>query len=461
MPVHDIDLFVIGGGSGGVRAARIAAEHGARVMVAEEYRLGGTCVIRGCVPKKLFVYASRFAHEFEDAAGFGWSVPHATFDWPTLVANKDKEIGRLEAAYTSTLEKSGVAIVKSRAALEDAHTVRMLASGKRIRAGHVLIATGATPSYGDAIPGIEHVITSNEAFHMAEFPRHVLIQGGGYIAVEFACIFLGLGAQVTLVYRGENILRGFDDDVRHHLRVEMEKRGMTVLTGCTVAAVEPVGKHFSAHLSSGNAVTADRVMFAIGRKPNVANLGLEAAGVRLGADGGIAVDKFSQTSVPTIYAVGDVTNRINLTPVAIREGHAFADTVFGGRPTSVDHADVPSAVFAEPEVGVVGLTEAEARSRFARVDIYKTMFRPLKATLSGRDTTVLLKLVVDGTSDRVAGCHLVGEGAAEMAQLAGVAVKMKATKADFDATVALHPTAAEELVTMRRKAASHVREAAE
>ena len=460
MADHDVDLFVIGGGSGGVRAARIAAEHGARVMVAEEYRLGGTCVIRGCIPKKLFVYASRFHGEFEDAAGFGWTVPQSSFDWKTLVANKDREIARLEAAYGATLAKAGVKVVKSRAVLVDAHTVQ-LANGDRVRAAHILVSTGATPSYGDPIPGIEHAISSNEAFHLPDFPRRVLIQGGGYIAVEFAGIFAGLGAHVTLVYRGENILRGFDDDVRRHLRVEMEARGIKVITGCKVAAIEPDGGHYSVRLSGGNQITADRVMFAVGRRPNVDGMQLAETGVAIGKNGGVAVDEYSRTTVQNIYAVGDVTNRINLTPVAIREGHAFADTVFGGRPTAVDHGNVPTAVFSEPEVGTVGLTEAEARARLAQTDVYEAMFRPLRATLSGRATKVLMKLVVDGRSGRVVGCHVVGEGAAEIAQIAAIAVKMGATKADFDATIALHPTAAEELVTMRKKTASYAREAAE
>lgn len=460
MADYDVDLFVIGGGSGGVRAARIAAEYGARVMAAEEYRLGGTCVIRGCVPKKLLVYASRFHGEFEDAAGFGWTIPHTSFDWTTLIANKDREIARLEAAYGATLQKAGVKVVKSRAVVADAHTVQ-LASGERVRAAYILISTGGTPSYGDPIPGLEHAISSNEAFHLPELPRRVLIQGGGYIAVEFAGIFAGLGSHVTLVYRGENILRGFDDDVRQHLRVEMEARGIRVITGCKVAAIERTGAHFSVRLSSGNQVPADRVMFATGRVPNVAKLGLKEAGVEIGKNGGVAVDQYSRTSVQNIYAVGDVTNRINLTPVAIREGHAFADTVFGGKPTAVDHSDVPTAVFSEPEIGTVGLTETQARARLTQTDIYKAMFKPMKATLSGRATTVLMKLIVDGLSDRVVGCHVVGEGAAEMAQLAAVAVKMGATKADFDATIALHPTAAEELVTMRKKTASYAREAAE
>src|SRR3984885_825420 len=460
MSDYDFDLFVIGGGSGGVRAARIAAQHGARVALAEEYRLGGTCVIRGCVPKKLLVYASRFHGEFEDAAGFGWTVRHASFDWNTLIANKDKEIARLEAVYGTLLAKPGVKVFKSRATLADAHTVQM-ASGERVRAAYILVCTGGTPGYGEKIPGIEHAISSNEAFHLTEFPRRIVIQGGGYVALEFATIFAGLGSNVTVVYRGENILRGFDDDARSHLRAELEKRGIRVVTGRTIAAIENLGEHYSARLSNGNHVTADRIMFATGRVPHVHKLGLEEVGVDLAKNGGIAVDKYSRTSVSNIYAVGDVTNRINLTPVAIREGHAFADTVFGGKPTIVDHANVPTAVFSEPEVGVVGLTEAEARSRLAQTDIYKSMFRPLKATLSGRDTTVLLKLVVDGTTDHVVGCHIVGEGAAEMVQIAAIAGKMKATKADFDATMALHPTVSEELVTMRTRSATYTREAAE
>jgi glutathione reductase (NADPH) len=460
MSDYDVDLFVIGGGSGGVRAARIAAQHGARVMVAEEYRVGGTCVIRGCVPKKLLVYASRFRAEFEDAEGYGWTIPQWSFDWPTLIANKDKEIARLEAAYTMTLERAGVAIVKIRAVVADARTVQ-LADGKRVRAGHILVATGGAPTYGDPIPGIEHAISSNEAFHLPALPQHVVIQGGGYIALEFAGIFAGLGSQVTLIYRGENILRGFDDDVRAHVRADMEKRGIRVVTGIKIAAIEPTGSRFSAVMSSGHRHTADRVMFATGRAPNIGKLGLEPAGVAIAENGGIAVDEYSRTSVPSIYAIGDVTNRVNLTPVAIREGHAFADSVFGGKPTIVNHAHVPTAVFSDPEVGTVGLTEAQARARFARTDIYRAMFRPLKATLSGRDTTVLIKLVVDGMTDRVAGCHIVGEGAAEMVQVAAIAVTMGATKADFDATMALHPTTAEELVTMRTKSASYAREAAE
>ncbi|MEA2942568.1 MAG: glutathione reductase [Bradyrhizobium sp.] len=461
MADFDVDLFVIGGGSGGVRAARIAAGYGARVMVAEEYRMGGTCVIRGCVPKKLLVLASHIHFEIQDAAGFGWTIPPATFDWSTLVANKDKEIARLESIYTANLEKSGARIVKTRAVFEDAHTLR-LATGEAVTAKYVMVATGGAPNHGPAIPGIEHVISSNEVFHLPELPKRIVIQGGGYIALEFACIFAGFGVDVTLVYRGDNVLRGFDEDVRAHVRAEMEKEGITILTGCIVNRIDKHGKEFTTHLSNGSSIASEQVMFAIGRHPNVANLGLEKTGVAINPNnGGIAVDSFSRTSVPNIYAIGDVTHRTNLTPVAIREGHAFADTVFGKRSVQVDHANIPTAVFCQPEVGTVGLTEAQARAHFNHVDIYKTDFRPIKSTMSGRDTRILMKLVVDGSTDRVVGCHVVGDGAAEIAQVLGIAVKMKATKADFDATMALHPTAAEELVTMRIPTARYVRQAAE
>jgi len=458
---EQVDLFVVGAGSGGVRAARIAANHGARVMIAEEYRVGGTCVIRGCVPKKLLVYASRFAEEFEDAAGFGWSVPAPTFDWPKLIASKDKEIARLETAYIATLERAKVKIVKSRAVLEDAHTVKLLTTGETVRAKHILIATGAWPHHGAQIAGIEHVISSNEAFHLPQLPKRILIQGGGYIAVEFAGIFNGLGSEVTLVYRGEDILRGFDDDLRAHLHMEMERRGIKIVTRQIVEAIEKVEHGLCISLPDHESFTVDQAMFALGRHPNVSGFGLEKIGVRLAKNGGIAVNEFSQSSIPHIGAIGDVTNRVNLTPVAIREGHAYADTVFGGKPTSVDHANVPTAVFSEPECGVIGLTEAQAIDLLPKVDIYKTSFRPLKATLSGRDTRAFMKLVVDGSNDRVVGCHIVGEGAGEMIQLLGIAVWMKATKADFDATMAVHPTMAEELVTLREKTASHIRAAAE
>jgi glutathione reductase (NADPH) len=460
MAEFDVDLFVIGGGSGGVRAARIAAGYGAKVMVAEEYRMGGTCVIRGCVPKKLFVIGSHIHHEIEDAAGFGWTVPPVTFDWRTLVANKDREIARLEGIYTTNVEKSGARIVKTRAVIEDPHTLR-LANGETVTAKYILIATGSAPNHGPAFPGIEHVISSDQAFHLEALPKRVVIQGGGYIALEFAGIFAGYGADVTVIYRGDNILRGFDEDVRAHVRAEMERQGITILTGCTVGKIDRHGKEFTTHLSNGSSIASDLVMFAIGRHPNVANLGLEKAGVAINPrNGGIAVDGFSKTSVPSIYAIGDVTHRINLTPVAIREGHAFADTVFGKHPVEVDHSNIPTAVFCQPEVGTVGMTETEARAQFSHVDVYKTDFRPIKSTMSGRDTRILMKLIVDGVTNRVVGCHIVGDTAAEIIQGVAIAVKMKATKADFDATFALHPTAAEELVTMRTPTARYVREAA-
>jgi len=461
MADFDVDLFVIGAGSGGVRAARIAAGYGARVKIAEEYRVGGTCVIRGCVPKKLLVYASRFAHAFEDAVGFGWSMDEPRFDWATLIANKDREIARLEQAYTTNLLKAGVEILTGRAVVEDAHTVRMVNTGERIRARYILIATGGAPHHGEAIPGQEHVISSNEVFHLPALPRRIVIQGGGYIAVEFAGVFAGLGSDVTLVYRGANILRGFDQDVRDHLRSEMEARGIRIVTEARVAAVDPRGEAFDVALTTGERIAADKVMFAIGRRPNTAGLGLEQVGVKLGVDACVIVDAYSASSVPSIYAVGDVTNRINLTPVAIREGHAFADTVFGGKPTRVDHDNVPTAVFSEPEVGTVGLSEEQACNAYPRVDIYKAVFRPMLATLSGRQTRTLMKLVVDADSDRVLGCHIVGHDAGEMIQLVGIAIKMGATKAQFDATMAVHPTAAEELVTMRTPSARYGREAAE
>jgi glutathione reductase (NADPH) len=456
-----VDLFVIGAGSGGVRAARIASGYGARVMIAEEYRIGGTCVIRGCVPKKLLVYASRYAEDFEDSAGFGWTVPEPTFHWQKLIANKDKEIDRLEKAYASNLERAKVEIVRDRAVIADANTVKLVKSGETIRAKYILIATGGTPSLGKEIEGYEHIISSNEAFDLKEFPKRILIQGGGYIAVEFAGVFNGLGSEVTLVYRGENILRGFDDELRMHLRGELEKRGIRIITKNIVEAVEKVDHGLCVQLSDHEQIVVDKVMFATGRRPNIAGLGLESVGVKLGQTGGIAVNEYSETSVPGIYAVGDVTDRINLTPVAIREGHAFADTVFGNKPTRVDHSNVPTAVFSEPECGVIGLTEEQAASTLLNVDVYKTTFRPMKATLSGRDTRTFMKLIVDASSDRIVGCHIVGPDAGEMIQLVGIAMKMKATKADFDATMAVHPTAAEELVTMRTKSHSHIRQAAE
>lgn len=451
---HDVDLFVIGGGSGGVRAARIAAGHGARVQLAEEYRLGGTCVIRGCVPKKLFVYAARFATEFEDAAGFGWTIEGARFDWPTLIANKDKEIDRLEGAYGGTLERAGVTVLRQRARVEDAHTVR-LADGTRVTAGHILLATGARPNLGPEIPGRDLAITSNEAFHLTRLPERIVIQGAGYIALEFACLFAGLGARVTVVHRGDRLLRGFDDEVAERLAGEMRGNGIELVFGATLAAIAatPDGAR-RVTLSDGREIEADEVMLAIGRLPNSQGLGLEAAGVALAENGAVRVDAASRTSVPSISAVGDITDRVNLTPIAIREGHAFADTVFGGAPWTVDHTIVPTAVFTEPEIGVVGLTETEARAAGRRIDIYKTDFRPMKATLSGRQTRVFMKLIVDQADQKVLGAHLIGEASAEIIQIVGIVLNMGGTKADFDRTIALHPSAAEELVTLRTRHAS-------
>ena len=450
MSGFDYDLFVIGAGSGGVRAARIAARYGAKVAVAEEYRVGGTCVIRGCVPKKLFVYASKFAEEFEDAIGFGWTTDKVSFDWATLVENKDREIDRLNKAYIRNLEGAGAELILERATVEDANTVR-LASGRKVTARYILIATGATPFVPRHLPGHELAITSNEAFHLDRLPSRIVIVGGGYIAVEFAGIFSGLGVETVLVCRGAQILRGFDDDIRNHLAGEMKKKGIELRTQADVSAIERSGTGVRVTLNDGTGFGAGQIMFATGRIPNVIDLGLDKVGVELTPHYAIKVDEYSRTNVPSIYAVGDVTNRANLTPVAIREGHAFADTVFGGKDVKVDHALIPTAVFSQPEIGTVGLTEAQARESFRAVDIYKTSFRPMKHTLSGRDERMLMKLVVDGETDRVLGCHICGTDAGEMAQLLGISLRLGAKKSDFDATMAVHPTAAEELVTMREK----------
>jgi len=450
MTGFDYDLFVIGAGSGGVRAARIAARYGARVAVAEEYRVGGTCVIRGCVPKKLFVYASKFAEEFEDAVGFGWTTDKVTFDWSTLIENKDREIDRLNKAYIRNLEGAGAELILERATVEDANTVR-LASGRKVTARYILVATGATPFVPRHLPGHELAITSNEAFHLERLPSRIVIVGGGYIAVEFAGIFSGLGVETVLVCRGEQILRGFDDDIRNHLAGEMKKKGIELRTKADVSAIERSGTGVRVTLNDGTGFGAGQIMFATGRIPNVMDLGLDKVGVELTPHYAIKVDEYSRSSVPSIYAVGDVTNRANLTPVAIREGHAFADTVFGGKDVKVDHSLIPTAVFSQPEIGTVGLTEAQAREQVRAVDIYKTSFRPMKHTLSGRDERMLMKLVVDGETDRVLGCHICGPDAGEMAQLLGISLRLGAKKSDFDATMAVHPTAAEELVTMREK----------
>jgi len=449
MSDFDVDLFVIGAGSGGVRAARIAASYGARVMVAEEYRVGGTCVIRGCVPKKLMVYAGRFADEFEEAAGFGWTLPEMRFDWNTLMANLHKEVDRLEGIYRTNLEKAGVEVVDSRAVIVDPHTVRILKTGQEIRARYILVAVGAHPVMTPAIPGGELGITSNEVFHLKELPRRIIVVGAGYIAVEFAGIFAGLGSEVTLVHRGDKLLRGFDEDVRDALAEAYRGRGITLALERTIHRLDKRPDGIAATLNDGTVLMADQVLVATGRRPNTADLGLEQVGVSLDEVGAIIVDGYSQTVIPSIYAVGDVTNRANLTPVAIREGHAFADTVFGDKPTMVDHELIPTAVFSTPEIGVIGCSEAAARARCGEVDIYKTSFRPMKATVSGSAERVLMKLVVEKATDKVVGVHIMAHDAGEMIQLAGIAVTMGATKADFDRTIAVHPTAAEELVTMR------------
>ncbi|HEY8130196.1 MAG TPA: glutathione-disulfide reductase [Hyphomicrobium sp.] len=451
MADFDFDLFVIGAGSGGVRAARIAASHGARVGIAEEYRIGGTCVIRGCVPKKLLVYASRFADEFQDAEGFGWTLPEKHFDWASLIAAKNKEILRLEAAYRTTLQKFKVEIFPERAILLSTNEVRLAASGHTVSAKTILVATGGHPNVDRKLPGVEHVITSNEVFHLKELPRRIVIAGGGYIAVEFASIFNGLGSDVTLIYRGNKFLRGFDEDLRDGLAAAMTARGIRIINSQVFTKIEKDEAGLVGTITGGEKLEADQIMFAIGRSPNARGIGLEALGVHLDPAGAVSVDNASQTAVPSIYAVGDVTNRVNLTPVAIREGHAFADSVFGKKPWNVDYKTIPTAVFSTPEIGTVGFTEPEARTQNGDVNVYKGSFRPMKAILGGRDERMLMKLVVEGDGERVVGVHVLGPDAAEIVQMAAIAVRMGARKTDFDQTMALHPSAAEELVTLREK----------
>lgn len=450
MSRFDYDLFVIGAGSGGVRAARMSATYGARVAVAEEYRVGGTCVIRGCVPKKLLVYASRYSEEFEDSVGFGWSKTESRFDWKTLIANKDREIGRLESIYRKNVEATGTTIIADRAILKDAHTIHLVGENRNVTADKILIATGGHPWFPETLPGCEHAISSNEAFHLPELPKHVVIAGAGYIAVEFAGIFHGLGSDVTLVNRSPTILRGFDHDIRDSVKAEMERRGIKLILGTVFERIDEEMGTKRIRLANGQTLQADTAMMAVGRIANTKGIGLDTAGVALTPAGGVIVDEFGQTSVPNIYAIGDVTDRLHLTPVAIRDGAAFAETVFNNKPTSVDRMCVPTAVFGTPEIATVGLCEETAREA-GPVDIYRTTFRPMKATISGRDTKMTMKLVVDAATDRVLGCHIVGEGAAEMIQCLAIAVKMRATKADFDSVVALHPTAAEELVLLKTK----------
>lgn len=456
----DYDLFVIGGGSGGARAARMAAGTGARVAIAEEYRFGGTCVIRGCVPKKLLVYASQFRESFHDAAGFGWSVGSTSFDWPTLVGNKDKEIARLSGLYAAGLERAGVDTLKDRAVLAGAHTVKLLKGDRSVTAKTILIATGSWP-FMPRFPGAEFAITSNEAFDLPKLPRRMAIVGAGYIGLEFAGIFHGLGVDVTIVHRGAKLLRGFDEDLQMALADAMQARGIKLVLNTEAVAIEQGAHAFTLVGKNGSRIEADLIMYATGRVPNTANMGLVEAGVVLGPYGEIKVDAYSRSAAENIYAVGDVTDRVNLTPVAIDEAMRFVDTVFRGKPTPVDHKGIPTAVFSQPEIGTVGLTEEEARASCVGVDIYKASFRPLRGTLSGSQERMLMKLVVDRETDQVVGCHILGTDAAEMAQILAIPLRLGAKKADFDATMALHPSAAEELVTMREKWAPPQSKAAE
>lgn len=448
---YDYQLFVVGGGSGGVRAARVAASLGARVAIAERFRYGGTCVIRGCVPKKLLVYASQFAQDFKDAAGFGWIVPAPTFSWPQLIVAKNAEIARLSSIYERNLASSQVEVLYGDARLVDAHTVQL--NGRTITAEHILVATGGTP-FVPAIPGSAHAITSNEVFDLPQLPRRVLIVGGGYIAVEFAGILQGLGAQVTLCYRGTQVLRGFDNEVRAHLQAEMVKRGITLRLEQDVARIDKLpDSTLRVHLADAtqSALDVDAVLYATGRVPATQGLGMAEVGVALDGAGGVRVDALGRTNVPSIHAVGDVTNRIALTPVAIREGAALAQTLFGSAPVAADLTTVPSAVFSQPPIGTVGLTEEQALEEVGEIDIYRASFRSMRHTLSGRDERTLIKLVVDAVSQRVLGAHMVGDDAPEIIQSIAIALRMGATKADFDATVALHPSAAEEFVTLKEK----------
>src|ERR1700761_4388938 len=455
---YDYDLFVIGGGSGGVRASRMAAQAGARVALAEEWRLGGTWVFRGCIPKKLLVYASQFKENIMDSAGYGWSFGECKFDWPTLIANKDREIARLEGLYTANVEKAGVTIYQDRAVFEDRHTLLLVNSGKRMTGDKILIATGNRPSRAMGsdriVPGAELCITSDEAFHLKELPGCIVIGGGGYIAVKFAHIFQGLGSEVTLVCRRDKPLFGFDDDMREALFANMQERGIRVLSHNQFTKVEKTDTGLKVETDKGAAITCDQIMLAIGRAPNTKALHVEKAGVELGRRGEVKVDEYSRTSAPHIYAIGDVTDRVQLTPVAIHEAMCFVETAFKDNPTKPDHIHVPSAVFSTPELAGVGLTEMKALLLGHSIDVYKSVFRPLLHTLGGRPVRTHMKLIVDSKTDKVLGCHIFGDHAAEVIQVVAVALKMGATKKDFDSTIALHPTAAEELVTMRTKSYS-------
>ena len=442
----EYDLLVIGAGSGGVRAARMAATYGAKVAVVEEDRVGGTCVIRGCVPKKLFVYASRFADMFEIAPSFGWTV-ESSFDWPTLVANKDKEIARLEAAYVAAVEKPGGTLLRDRAVLAGPNSARLVNSGREITARYILVATGGHPHIPD-IPGKELGITSNEAFELKQLPHSILIEGGGYIAVEFATVFAGLGVPTTLVYRGDKVLRGFDDDLRTGLEAGLQERGVKLIYETTIRALEAKGSDVVARFSDEVDAPFGAVMFATGRRANTRGIGLEAAGVELNADGSIKVDRYSKTNVDSIYAVGDVTGRSQLTPIAVREGWYVAETLFNDNPQWVDHSQIGTAVFAEPEVATIGLTEEEAATH-GDIDVYLARFRPMINTLSTKSTRTMMKLITAADGGKVLGLHILGKDAAEMVQVAAVAIGMGATKADFDRAIAMHPTAGEELVTFK------------
>ena len=449
MTTYDYDLFVIGGGSGGVRAARVAASLGKRVAIAEEYRFGGTCVIRGCVPKKLFVYASQFGEHFEDAAGFGWTVGKVSFDWSTLIAAKDKEIARLEGLYRKGLENSGATLIDSRAVLVDAHTVRLTQSERTVTAEKIIVATGGTPNPHAALPGHELCISSNEVFDLPQLPRSILIAGGGYIALEFACVLHGLGVDVTVIYRGKEVLSRFDHDLRQGLHRTMVEKGIRIMLTDVMERVERAADGgLVATTLCGETIRVDSIMLALGRQPNTEGLGLEAAGVQIDELGAIIVDEFSRTNVPSIFALGDVTNRVQLTPVAIHEAMCFIETEYKNNPTSPDHDLIATAVFTQPEIGTVGLSETAASEKYPVLEVYRAEFRPMKATLSGRTEKMMMKLVVDGESRKVVGAHVLGHDAGEMVQILGVALKAGVTKDDFDRTMAVHPTAAEELVTM-------------
>ncbi|CDZ66415.1 Glutathione-disulfide reductase [Neorhizobium galegae bv. orientalis] len=449
MTAYDYDLFVIGGGSGGVRAGRVAASLGKRVAIAEEYRFGGTCVIRGCVPKKLFVYASQYHEHFEDAVGYGWEVGASTFDWKKLIAAKDREIARLEGLYRKGLDNNGAEILDTRAELVGPHTIRLTKTGKTVTAEKIVIATGGAPNPHAALPGHELCISSNEAFDLPDLPRSILIAGGGYIAVEFANIFHGLGVDVTLIYRGKEILSRFDHDMRQGLHKAMVEKGIRIVLADVIEEVTkaPAGG-LVARTMSGETIAVDTIMLALGRDPNTMGLGLEAAGVEMNERGAIVVDRYSRTSVPHIYALGDVTDRVQLTPVAIHEAMCFIETEYKGNPTAPDHDLIATAVFSQPEIGTVGLSEEEAAKRYPEIEVYRAEFRPMKATLSGRAEKMIMKLVVDAASRKVVGAHILGHDAGEMAQLLGISLKAGVTKDDFDRTMAVHPTASEELVTM-------------